>query len=555
MKEKTVEAASSAIDARPWHRTEPNESSQIRATSGVIYCRVSTKEQIEGTSLESQEAACREYARQRNIKVLKTFVERGESAKFADRTQLIELIDFCRESKDKIQSLLVWKVDRFARNVGDHFNIKATLMKYGVRVVSVTEPIDANPEGNLMETILAGFAQFDNDIRATRTVQGMRQKIQEGIFPWKPPLGYRSAAREGTKKTKPDEPVQPVFALLQKAWKAFATGEYTKAEIRRSMEYWGVQTENGISMTAQSLDNMFRNKYYAGILVDPWSQEEHTGCHIAMVSLDDFNRVQTAVSRRNRSLPHQRDRLEFPLRGVARCRSCRRYLTGGFSKGRSRRYAYYCCGNRECEVRESYPVQGANEEFELFLNRIAPKTELMKTLGELIVKFAEKNQSAWNTRRAKRDTEIKRLSTQIQELIRMKSKGFLTDDEFVGQKSAIYDRQATLEDMPLPERANATEIRSALNEITKPLSELRETWQTMPTPFRRRFNRLVVPAGFVIEETRTAELGLLFRLLGDLGLDNSHVVPPVGKSLNQLYQAIRAFAELFESIREQKKAA
>ena len=555
MKEKIVEAASSAIDARPWHRTEPKESSQVRATSGVIYCRVSTKEQIEGTSLESQEVACREYARQRNIRILKTFVERGESAKFADRTQLIKLIDFCRESKDKIQSLLVWKVDRFARNVGDHFNIKATLMKYGVRVVSVTEPIDANPEGNLMETILAGFAQFDNDIRATRTVQGMRRKIQEGIFPWKPPLGYRSAAREGTKKTRPDEPDQPVFGLLQKAWKAFATGEYTKAEIRRLMESWGVQTENGISMTAQSLDNMFRNKYYAGILVDPWSQEEHAGCHIAMVSLDDFNRVQANVSRRNRSLPHQRDRLEFPLRGVARCRSCRRYLTGGFSKGRSRRYAYYCCGNRECEVRESYPVQGANEEFELFLNRIAPKTELMKTLGELIVKFAEKNQSAWNTRRAKRDTEIKRLSTQIQELIRMKSKGFLTDDEFVGQKSAIYDRQATLEDMPLPDRANATEIRSALNEITKPLSELRETWQTMPTPFRRRFNRLVVPAGFVIEETRTAELGLLFRLLGDLGLDNSHAVPPVGKRLNQLYQAIRAFAELFESVREEKKAA
>ena len=56
--------------------------------NGVIYCRVSSKEQIEGTSLESQEQACREYARSHNIKVLKIFIERGESAKFADRTQL-----------------------------------------------------------------------------------------------------------------------------------------------------------------------------------------------------------------------------------------------------------------------------------------------------------------------------------------------------------------------------------------------------------------------------------------------------------------------------------
>jgi len=555
MNEKTVEAASSTIETRAWHPAGPKESSQIPATNGVIYCRVSSKEQIEGTSLESQEAACREYARQRNIRILKTFVERGESAKFADRTQLIELIDFCRESKDKIQSLLVWKVDRFARNVGDHFNIKATLMKYGVRVVSVTEPIDANPEGRLMETILAGFAQFDNDIRATRTVQGMRRKIQEGIFPWKPPLGYRSAAREGTKKTRPDQPDQPVFGLLQKAWAAFATGAYTKSEIRRLMDSWGVQTENGISMTAQSLDNMFRNRYYAGILVDPWTREEHTGAHVAMVSLDDFNRVQAAISRRNRSIQHQRDRLEFPLRGVARCSSCRQYFTGGFSKGRSRRYAYYCCGNRKCGERGSYRVEGMHDDFEVFLNQIAPKPELMETLRALIVRIAEKSQSAWSARRAKRDAEIKRLSAQIQELVRMRAKGLLTDEEFVGQKSAIYERQAGLEDIRLPGRADAREIRAALDEITKPLSALRETWQALPTPFRRRFNRLVLPAGFVTGETRTAELGVLFRLLSDLRGNDSHLVPPVGRKLNQIWLEITELVDLFRSAAEEKGAA
>src|SRR6266699_796032 len=148
--------------------------------NGVIYCRVSSKEQIEGTSLESQRLACEEYARSNNIRILKVFVEQGESAKFADRAQLIELLDFCRENKGRVQILLVWKVDRFARNVSDHFNIKASLLKYDVHIVSATEQIASNPEGKLMETILAGFAQFDNDIRATRTVQGMRRRIQEG---------------------------------------------------------------------------------------------------------------------------------------------------------------------------------------------------------------------------------------------------------------------------------------------------------------------------------------------------------------------------------------
>src|SRR2546430_16785113 len=110
--------------------------------NGIIYCRVSSDEQVKGTSLDSQKEACQEYAAARKIKILKTFIEEGESAKFADRTQLLELIDFCHRNKGKLDVLIVWKVDRFARNVGDHFNIKATLLKYGVRIAVVTEPID-----------------------------------------------------------------------------------------------------------------------------------------------------------------------------------------------------------------------------------------------------------------------------------------------------------------------------------------------------------------------------------------------------------------------------
>src|SRR5581483_10156288 len=112
--------------------------------NGIIYCRVSSKEQVDGTSLESQESACREYARQNAIHVANVFIERGESAKFADRTQLLELLEFCRASENGIRALLVWKIDRLARNVGDHFNIKASLLKHQVRVISVTEPIDGN---------------------------------------------------------------------------------------------------------------------------------------------------------------------------------------------------------------------------------------------------------------------------------------------------------------------------------------------------------------------------------------------------------------------------
>src|SRR5216683_3423075 len=137
--------------------------------NAVIYSRVSSKDQVEGTSLESQELACRDYARRQNLTISKAFIEEGESAKFADRTQLLELLSYCKDKTRTIEVLLVWKIDRFARNVEDHYTIKAALKKLGVHIVSVTEPIQADPNGKLLETILAGFAQFDNDIRALRT--------------------------------------------------------------------------------------------------------------------------------------------------------------------------------------------------------------------------------------------------------------------------------------------------------------------------------------------------------------------------------------------------
>jgi site-specific DNA recombinase len=520
--------------------------------NGVIYCRVSSKEQIEGTSLESQELACQEYARQRHIKILKIFVERGESAKFADREQLLELIDFCKENKGQVQTLLVWKVDRFARNVGDHFNIKAILLKYGVQVVSVTEPIDAKPEGKLMETILAGFAQFDNDIRAMRTVQGMRRKIQEGIFPWGPPLGYKSSVTNGEKKTQPDKPAQPIFSLLQKAWKEFASGGYTKTEMQRLLTARGVRTAKGHPLSLQSVDNLFRNPYYAGVLVDPWSREEHEGKHVPMVSREEFARAQQKSVRRNHSEQHRKERSEFPLRGLVRCPDCSLYMTASFSRGRSRRYPYYRCANINCSPRKSYRAEGLHDQFETFLDAIAPGPEVFKKIGDYVLQVAEDRQGLRKSMKTRKDAELDGLQREIQELISVRISGLITDQEFAAQKNVLVQRRTNIEATLDSESLNPKAILREIGEITKPLSELMQTWQVMEPAFRPRFNRLLLPVGYVSGEIRTAERGLLFRSFGEVSEAKTNGVPLKGENLNRLIQEIQAFAELFRFIEEGK---
>jgi DNA invertase Pin-like site-specific DNA recombinase len=525
--------------------------------NAVIYCRVSSRDQTEGTSLDSQELACRDFARAHHYTVLKTFVEQGESAKFADRTQLLELIDFCRNRKNQAQMLLVWKLDRFARNVSDHFSLKATLLKYGVRIASVTEPIDTNPEGKLMETILAGFAQFDHDIRALRTVQGMRRKLQEGIFPWKAPIGYKSPTRPGEKKTAPDLPDQPTFGLLQKAWHTFATGAYTKAEMSRLMDQWGIRTQSGQPLSPQAIDHVFGNEFYAGLVVDPWSGSRYQGQHAALVSQSDFARVQQVVNRRARTMPHHKIRSEFPLRGIVRCCGCAQYLTASFSRGRSKRYGYYhCLSPRMCrEGRKSHPAQNIHGEYESFLSAIAPKAAVFPELEGAVLEVARRETTFADARRMRAKDELSRLDRKLHALIAMRTDALITDDEFRRERTAVWDRRSALEDQPQDDTLSAERLQAAMAEIVGPLVALPATWRALPTQFQRRFVQFVLPVGFIRGQIRTAELGPLFKVFGTSPEGKSTQVPLTWESSNCIWAEIQSFVGFLKDWRESQAAA
>jgi len=513
--------------------------------NAVIYCRVSSKEQVEGTSLESQEIACRDYAQRNHLNVAQVFIDRGESAKFADRPQLLEMIAFCGDRRNAIEELLVWKVDRLARNVGDHFSIKAGLLKHGVRVVSVTEPIDAKPEGKLLETILAGFAQFDNDVRAARTVQGMRRKIQEGIFPWQPPLGYKGAAQPGNKKTEPDQPDQPTFGILQQAWIEFAGGTYTKAQMLRLLTSRGLRTRSGAPLSNQAIDYLFQDSFYAGIIRDPWSGEEFPGRHLPMVSKETFDAVQRVVAGRSRAIPHVAVRPEFPLRSFVRCGSCESALTGSFSRGRSKTYPYYHCYSRTCDARGNYPLADVHEEFAGFLADSSTNAHSLAHLREAVRGIG----SAWaeqvDSQRARRELEEKRARVQLQELIRMKMDRLISDDEFRIQRIVLTERAEMPQPLASHQPLDVEAILRDLELIGDRLMNLVDTWQHVATRFQRRFQQILIPDGYVFGRIGTAPRGhLLSFLSGSLPVD-TNAVPPACDSWNQLMEEISSLAMIF----------
>ena len=113
----------------------------------VIYCRVSTKDQVENFSLGTQGKSCRDYCAKHGFAVDKEFVEEGESAKTANRTQFQKMLAYCRENKGRVKWVVVYAVSRFARSVHDHAQTRAHLASLGISLRSVTEHFDESSQG------------------------------------------------------------------------------------------------------------------------------------------------------------------------------------------------------------------------------------------------------------------------------------------------------------------------------------------------------------------------------------------------------------------------
>jgi site-specific DNA recombinase len=227
----------------------------------VIYVRVSTKEQTENLSLPTQLRACEEYCARHGFEILERFHEQGESAKTTDRSELQNLLKYCRTHKGKVHFVIVYNLTRFAREKYDHFALRAHLKSLGISLRSATEPIDDTSTGKLMEGVLAAFAQFDNDVRSERTRAGMRAALELGRWTFPEPLGYLNAPKWSGKSLVHD----PDRAeLVKRAFEELATGQYTKQEVIARATEAGLRSRKGLTLSPQSFGQMMRNPIYEG---------------------------------------------------------------------------------------------------------------------------------------------------------------------------------------------------------------------------------------------------------------------------------------------------
>ena len=495
----------------------------------VIYVRVSTSDQVDNYSLETQETECAKYCAREGLEVDRIFREEGESAKTVNRTALQEMLRYLTSNakKREITHVIVYRVDRLAREVGGHHTIKTTLNKLNVTLHSVMERFDETATGKLTENLMAVLAQFDNDLRSQRTKDGMLAAIAHGRWVWAAPIGYLRGPARGTSLI-----IDPVRGpVVREMFQRAANGE-TKDSIRLWGAQHGVTTSQGNPLHPQQVHRLLTNPIYTGTVVVPKWNIRRQGDFEALVDFETFRMANhTIPSGDGRSRNRALDNPDFPLRRTVRCGECTYPLTGSWSTGKGgTRYAYYHCRNKEC--RKTRVTKAELEAvFEEWLSETSLPDSFFDALELVVQDYAAEAQQ---TNKQARETVQGALDDLVAKEARLMDTFLagvgITEETFSRHLKAIEDQRISLQEEMGLLLVDNIDFEATIEKARRIMSDLPKSWNTLSPLQRLVFLRFLVPNGIGYQNGRvgTPESPDGIRGIASFFDDEKRVAVPAG---------------------------
>lgn len=304
---------------------------------GVIYARYSSERQNE-QSIAGQVEVCTEWAKNNDIEIVHIYHDEALTGKTDKRPDFQRMIKDAKSERFKY--ILVYKLDRFARNRYDSAIYKAQLKKFNVRVISAMENIADGPEGIILESVLEGMAEYYSANLAQNVLRGMHQRAEMGKYIGGiVPLGYKI---DKDKNYVVDEKTAPI---VKRIYEMYAAG-HTLKEICAELNASGYKSATGHSFSINSMSRILKNPKYIG-------RYECMGTVIddAIPPIIDkalFDTVGQRIKRNKRSPASAKSPVNFYLTGKIFCGKCGSNMTGdsGTSKTKDIHY-YYSCINKK----------------------------------------------------------------------------------------------------------------------------------------------------------------------------------------------------------------
>lgn len=302
----------------------------------VFYGRYSSVMQNE-QSIEGQLHVCREYAEQNGLEIIGEYIDRAVSGTTDKRPEFQRMIT--DSESGAFEGIIVYKLDRFARNRYDSAIYKKKLRDNGVQVISATEQFTDTPEGILMEAVIEGFDEFYSAELGRKLQRGREMSFRKGKFIGKmPPFGYKLT--DG--RLAEDEVTAPI---AKEIFERYANGE-KQAQICADLNQRGIKNAAGSQWIKGNLSYMFKNRIYTGVYKVGTIPLEMP-CP-AIITKETFERVQSAKAESVHRARACKTDFEYILTGHMTCAECGASVCG-VSMQHGKYHYYQChkhCGHR-----------------------------------------------------------------------------------------------------------------------------------------------------------------------------------------------------------------
>ncbi|MGI5841266.1 MAG: recombinase family protein [Patescibacteria group bacterium] len=497
----------------------------------VIYIRVSDESQIKNNSLETQLKACHNYADLNSLEVVKVFREEGVSAKHIHtRPEMRSLLQFCTLKKNCISQVIVYKMDRWTRNVEEGLAAISLLSRSGVAVSPATEVADQGSMGKAMRTILMALGELDNGLKSEWVRDNMQTMFRKGLWPWKPQIGYlRPKGDRDQIKGKPairDERYSEMIRLL---FSKASGGQYSKLWLAKYLNSLGFSKTYGRPADGKLITHIIKNPFYYGMMYAPRWREYQRGVHDPIVDQITWEKANMNTFKNKRTYNTQ-DSVLYPLKGLLACSNCMHTLTSSNPFGRAKNYLYYECHNKACTKKERIGADVAQEQFLSILSTLKPSKRVLKMFVYLV--FEEWDETIAVTRKEAtlREEKIKQLEAEIITTNQGNAKGMLTDDEALSHIEDIRREIAVLSVERAEMKIDEYSTETVKNFTETFLANLDRFWLQLDLPEKQMLQAHVFPAGLLCEnkEIRINGLARSFELIEAMKDDNFQNVTPRG---------------------------
>ncbi|MDD5671370.1 MAG: recombinase family protein [Candidatus Omnitrophica bacterium] len=449
----------------------------------AIYCRYSSEQQRDSMSIEAQKRACSEFAEKQGLAITKYYVDEARSGTTDDREAFQEMISDALSDEKPFKSIIVHKLDRFARNRYDSIKYKQILRKEGIRVLSATQPIlgSGDPVEVILESVLEGMDEFYSLNLARESLKGMAENARHGwINGGFAPFGYKLIKIQTEKGTKNKLEIEESEAkIVRQIYDMYLAGEGVQA-IRYKLNLEGTTFRRGRKFSKNNVTDILRNEKYVGDVTfgKRLNRAKRTfdfkfepvtvkNVHQPIIQRKDWEAVQQTLNEHAAMHPRV-SASDYLFSGIMKCDLCGSHFIGAAAHGRKERYRYYVCGKISREGSKGCPQIKLNaDRFEkIVIHKLKGKLTAKECLLKMVSEYND------TLKQAIRENEriIPNIKREIEEIDNKRRRLFEAIENGIGlSKEDISPR---IKELTALKADKETDLKTLTDQlICKPIKE------------------------------------------------------------------------------------